>query len=161
MSQGVHRRVTAIQADLSALFFRLCTHSSTKAPSQISRYHQSGQCEATMPCVRVILLLTVARAVQRDRKQYLRECINLRRSAKYSSNFTPEWIKTPPFIFFQVTGKTLRLKFNHCVWDICSHALIHFKQLDKTPLYHYCNCLIFQTNVLQTSWVCRLTQSVG
>lgn len=33
-----------------------------------------------------------------DRKRDLGEHIKLHRSAKYSSNFTPEWIKTWPFI---------------------------------------------------------------
>lgn len=54
-------------------------------------------------------LLMLAREVQGDRKWDLGEYINLHRSAKYSSNFTPEWIKTWPFIFFLlVTGENLK-----------------------------------------------------
>lgn len=45
-------------------------------------------------------LLMLAREVQGDRKWDLGEYINPQRSAKYSSNFTPEWIKTWPFVFF-------------------------------------------------------------
>lgn len=40
-----------------------------------------------------------------NRKRDLGDYINPRRSAKYSGNFTPEWIKTCPFIFLLVTGK--------------------------------------------------------
>lgn len=95
-------------------------------------------------------LLMLAREVQGDRKWDLGEYINPHRSAKYSSNFTPEWIKTWPFIFFcWWQGKTSRLQFSHQVWDICSPS---FKCVRSSRGRHYIYSIAVIYSVIQLAF---------
>lgn len=94
MSQYDHRGVTAIWADPSEQFAAMFTRWNTLLhTSTLTNLFVISKVAAVKPphhgsdCM-------LARVVQRDRQWDLREYINLHRSAKYSSNFTPEWIKT-------------------------------------------------------------------
>lgn len=93
MCQHNHLWVMALWADPSEQFAAMFVH----VPA-----HEHPHKSFVIPKVAAVMPLhrdADCSCYQRDRKWDLWEYINLHRSAKYSSNFTPEWIKTWPFIF--------------------------------------------------------------
>ena len=104
-------------------------------------------------------LLMLARVEHRDKKWDLRESINPHRPAKYSSNFTPEWIQTWPFIFASDRENLSDLIQPPCM----THMLPIIQDSDCTSCVHYITFIslwlsiqLFVINCLPSNIFCVL-----